>query len=141
MLSRIDLWIGKTLFLPLIIKLCHLLRQSQYAIARLFWFAAMLSGLYRADHVIDYLIFGLGSLIMMLTASLRADRPTRSQLWFRIFAIAALAARLATVAAGGSLVGIEFWIFVLIAEYAMTIQTLPPRNVEKTTARSVQAET
>lgn len=141
MLSRIDLWIGKRLFLPLIMKLCHLLRQSQYAIARLFWFAAMLSGLYRAEHVIEYLVFGHSSLIMMLTASLRADRPTRSQLWFRIFAIAALAARLATVAAGGSMVGIEFWIFVLIAEYAMTIQTLPPRNIEKTTAHSVQAET
>lgn len=141
MLSRIDLWIGKTLFLPLIIKLCHLLRQSQYAIARLFWFAAMLSGLYRADNFVDYLIFGLGSLIMMLTASLRADRPRRSQLWFRIFAIAALTMRIMTVIAGGSLVGIEFWIFVLIAEYATTIRTLPPRNVEKTTARSVQAET
>ena len=139
MLSRIDLWIGKTLFVPLIIKLCHLLRQSQYAIARLFWFAAMLSGLYRADHAFDYLVFGLGSFIMMLTASLRADRPTRSQLWFRMLAIAALAVRIATAAAGGSLVGIEFWIFVLIAEYATTIRTLPPHNVGKSPARSAEA--
>ena len=139
MLSRIDFWIGKTLFLPLIIKLCHLLRQSQYAIARLFWFAAMLSGLYRADHAVDYLVFGLGSFIMMLTASLRADRPTRSQLWFRMLAIVALAVRIATIAAGGSLDGIEFWTFVLIAEYATTIRTLPPRNVKKTSARSANA--
>ena len=36
---------------PVCFRLCHLLRQSQYAIARLFWFAAILSGLYRANHM------------------------------------------------------------------------------------------
>jgi hypothetical protein len=36
---------------PVCFRLYHLLRQSQYAIARLFWFAAILSGLYRANHM------------------------------------------------------------------------------------------
>lgn len=139
MLARIDHWIGKTLFMPLIVKLCHLTRQTQYAVARLFWFAAMLSGLYRSEHVFDYIVFGLGSFFMMLTASLRADRPARSHLWFRLLALVLLVVRIGDIALGGPALGIEFWVFVLIAEYAATIRTLPPRKNSKPAARSAEA--
>src|SRR3546814_5005009 len=47
--AKIDQWIGKTLFVPPIIKLCQLTRQSQFAVSRLFWFIAALDGFYRAD--------------------------------------------------------------------------------------------
>lgn len=130
-LRKFDLWIGKTLFIPPIVKLCHLTRQSQYAVSRLFWFMAMLSGLYRADTAADYLIFGMGSFFMMLTASLRADHPTASWFWFRMVAFLGLAMRLGSAIAGASLIGIEYWLFILFAEYAATIRTLPPRESGK----------
>ena len=47
--SKIDHWIGKTLFVPPIVKLCQLTRQSQFAVSRLFWFVAAQEGLYRAE--------------------------------------------------------------------------------------------
>ena len=48
-LTSVDVWIGRTLFLPPIIKFCQLTRQSQFAVSRLFWFLAALDGFYQAD--------------------------------------------------------------------------------------------
>ncbi|MGH6782681.1 MAG: hypothetical protein ACREB5_11335 [Sphingomonadaceae bacterium] len=140
MFTRIDLWVGKTLFVPPIIKFCQLTRQTQHAVSRLFWFAAMLSGLYWATNAVDYLIFGLGSLAMMLTASLRADYPTRSTLWFRIFALVSLVLRVALALAGEGVDGIEFWFLVLVAEYAATIRTIPPLESKQAAGRRAGAE-
>ena len=47
--ARADAWVGKTLFIPPIIKLCQLTRQTQFAVSRLFWFIAALDGFYRAN--------------------------------------------------------------------------------------------
>ena len=130
-LEKIDLWIGKTLFVPPIIRFCQLTRQSQFAASRLFWFVAALDGFYRADTLFSAILFGVLSTIMMLTASLRADMPTRSSMWFRMFALAFLILDLVTGAVTGRWAGTEFWIFVLIAEYASTIRTIPPRERKK----------
>jgi hypothetical protein len=130
-LDKLDHWIGKNLFVPPIVKLCQLTRQSQYAVSRLFWFVAALDGFYRADTLFASVLFGVLSLVMMVTASLRADMPTRSSKWFRLFALAFLILDLITGAVTGKWAGTEFWLFVLIAEYAATIRTLPPRDAEK----------
>jgi hypothetical protein len=135
-MDSIDRWIGKTLFVPPIIRFCQLTRQSQFAVSRLFWFVAALDGLYRADTIFSAILFGGLSVVMMVTASLRADSPTRSSMWFRMFAIVLLAADLANGAVTGERAGIEFWLFVLIAEYASTIRTIPPLEVETTAARA-----
>jgi surface polysaccharide O-acyltransferase-like enzyme len=133
-LEKLDHWIGKNLFVPPIVKLCQLTRQSQYAVSRLFWFVAALDGFYRAETLFSSVLFGVLSLVMMVTASLRADMPTRSSMWFRMFALAFLILDLITGAATGKWAGTEFWLFVLIAEYAATIRTLPPRESEKAAA-------
>jgi hypothetical protein len=130
-LTAIDVWIGKTLFLPPIIKLCQLTGQSQFAVARLFWFIAALDGFYRSETLFSSVIFGLMSIFMMLTASLRADMPAYSSLWFRMLALMFLVLDLAKGARTGEWSGIEFWIFVLIAEYAATIRTIPPLEQRK----------
>jgi len=140
LIRKFDMWIGKTLFVPPIIKLCHLTRQSQYAISRLFWFMAMLSGLYRADSVLDYTIFGLGSFLMMLTASLRADQPTDSWLGFRMICLVALILKLPAAAMTGQWLGMEYWLFILIAEYAATIRTLPPRETKEKARKLAEAK-
>jgi hypothetical protein len=130
--TAIDLWIGKTLFLPPIIKFCQWTRQSQFAVSRLFWFIAALDGFYRADTLFASVLFGGLSLFMMVTASLRADMPTRSSLFFRMLAIAFLMLDLLKGATTGLWAGVEFWLIVLIAEYAATIRTIPPHEAKET---------
>ena len=125
-LTSIDRWIGKKLFVPPIIKLCQVTRQSQFAVSRLFWFIAALDGLYRAETLLGSILFGGVSIVMMVTASLRADMPTRSLIWFRMLALALLALDLVKAVGMGEWSGVEFWIFVLVAEYAATIRTIPP---------------
>ena len=124
--AEIDQWAGKTLFVPPIIKLCQVTRQSQFAVARLFWFIAALDGLYRAETVVGAVIWGGLSVVMMITAARRADSPTASLRFFRLLGIVLLVLDLLKGAATGAWAGAEFWAFVLIAEYAATIRTLPP---------------
>jgi len=138
-LTAIDLWIGKNLFLPPIIKLCQLTGQSQFAVSRLFWFIAALDGFYRAETLISSVIFGLMSIFMMLTASLRADMPAYSSLWFRMLALAFLGLDLLKGAKTDEWAGTEFWLFVLIAEYAATIRRIPPREIKTAAKPSAKA--
>lgn len=129
--TDIDLWIGKTLFIPPIIKLCHLTRQSQFAISRLFWFIVALDQLRIAHTLGAQILAGLFCIAMMLTASLRADMPTFSMMWFRFLAMGFLTLDLIEGLAMGLWRGAEIWLFVLIAEYAATIVTLPPDETRK----------
>ncbi|NTZ43831.1 hypothetical protein G7A66_12195 [Altererythrobacter sp. SALINAS58] len=138
--AKVDHWIGKTLFVPPIIKLCQLTRQSQFAVARLFWFIAALDGLYRAETVFAMVLWGGFSLVMMVTAATRADRPTASFMFLRLLALLLLGLDLAKGAATGELAGIEFWIFVLVAEYAATIRTIPPKKTAKLADKTATAK-
>jgi hypothetical protein len=138
-LTDIDVWIGRTLFVPPIVKFCQVTGQSQFAVSRLFWFVAALDGFWRADSMVSSVIFGVMSIVMMLTASLRADMPSQSMMGFRMLAIAFLALDLFKAVSTGAWAGIEFWLLVLIAEYAATIRTIPPREEKKKAARAAQA--
>lgn len=134
--SKIDLWIGKTLFVPPIIKLCQLTRQSQFAVSRLFWFIAALDGFYRADTLFSSILWGGVSVLMMITATRRADHPTASFMFFRMLGVFFLALDLVKGAATGEWAGSEFWFLVLIAEYASTIRHVPPREIARAAAKA-----
>ena len=127
--AKADAWIGKTLFIPPIIKLCHATRQTQYAVSRLIWFVAALDGFYRAETLFSSILWGGLSVVMMITAVKRADAPTPTFLFFRLLSVVLFIVELLKVAVTGEWAGVEFWIFVLIAEYAATIRSLPPRDV------------
>jgi hypothetical protein len=133
--TEIDRWIGKTLFLPPIIKLCQLTRQSQFAVSRLFWFMAALDGFYRADTLFSSILWGGMSILMMVSASRRADTPTGSFMFFRLLAVAMLVFDLVRGVTTGAWAGVEFWLFVVVAEYAATIRTIPPLRGTKRTAQ------
>jgi hypothetical protein len=126
--SKVDGWIGRTLFVPPIIKLCQVTRQSQYAVSRLFWFVAALDAFYYAETLFSSLLWGGMSVFMMVTAVRRADSPTASFMFFREVLLSA---------GSGEWEGAEFWIFILVAEYAATIRTIPPPAI----ARAAAAET
>ncbi|WP_373492521.1 hypothetical protein [Parasphingorhabdus sp.] len=138
--KKIDHWIGKTLFVPPIIKLCQITRQSQFAVSRLFWFIAALDGFYRADTLFGSILWGGISIIMMVSAARRADSPTASFMFFRLIAIFLLAIDLIKSATTGEWAGIEFWIFVLVAEYAAIIRTIPPKETSKSAVKASQAK-
>ena len=139
MLANLDAWLGRTLFVPPIIKLCQLTRQSQFAVYRLFWFIAALDGFYRSETLLSSVIFGVLSLVMMFTASLRADAPTRSSFWMRMIALVLLIVDILAGAITGAWAGVEFWIFVLVAEYAATIRTIPPLTDKRSSPRATEA--
>src|SRR3546814_16964577 len=75
-----------------------------------------------------------------ISAALRADRPAWSFMCFRLLAVVCLAFNLVRGATMGEWAGCEFWIFVLIAEYAATIRTLPPAETSKIAAKGSVAE-
>lgn len=136
--TQIDHWIGNTLFVPPIIKICHLTRQSQFAVARMFWFVAALNGLYHADTLIGRVIWGGMSIVMMITAVRRADRPAASLMFFRLLAAALLIFDILNATVSGAWQGAEFWIFVLFAEYAAAIRNLPPTTKTKPRQRATE---
>ncbi len=139
LLDVIDHWIGRTLFVPPIVKLCQLTRQSQFAVSRLFWFIAAMDGFYRADTLFASILFGAMSVLMMVTASLRADMPTRSSMWFRMLALLFFGLDLIGGLFAGKWAGTEFWLFVLIAEYAAAIRTIPPTEKKKAMGEAREA--
>ena len=127
--TKVDQWIGKNLFIPPIIKLCQLTRQTQFAVSRLFWFFAALDAFYHAKTLFTSLLWGGVSVFMLVTANQRADSPTTSFMFLRLFALVFLMLDLATGVATGAWAGVEFWLLVLVAEYAATIRTIPPREL------------
>jgi hypothetical protein len=131
MLSRIDLWIGKTLFIPIIIRACQRFGVTQYAMHRMLWFVACLHGLYYAEDWIGYIVFGLGSLIMCLSAALIPNWPVSSFLWFRMLVLVSVPVIAPLVITGRNYHTIFYTLFVLFAEYAATIRTIPPLEVKE----------
>lgn len=132
--AKVDHWIGTTLFFPPIVKICQLTRQSQFAVSRLFWFVAALDGFSRAETVFGSILWGGISAFMMVSAAWRADSPTPSFMQFRLLAVAMFVSEMVRGAVTGEWAGVEFWVFVLIAEYAAIIRTIPPRQTAKRAA-------
>lgn len=135
-LAKVDAWVGKTLFIPPIIKLCQVTGQTQFAVSRLFWFITALDGFYRAETLFSSLLWGGMSVVMMITAAKRADSPTASFMFFRMLAALFLILEVVRSATTGEWAGVEFWILVLVAEYAATIRTVPPSDLPE--KRSVE---
>ncbi|WP_235398862.1 hypothetical protein [Sphingomonas sp. SRS2] len=137
-MTNIDVWVGKTLFIPPIVKLCQITKQSQYAVSRLFWFITALDQLRIATSLTSQIIAGLFSIFMMFTASMRADMPAFSMMWFRMVALAFLVLDVFSGVVSGTWRGVEIWVLVLFAEYAATITTIPPKE-DKKAARNLRA--
>jgi hypothetical protein len=59
-------------------------------------------------------------------------------LWFRLLALAFLATDVIAGLTAGRWAGIEFWVLVLLAEYAATIETIPPTESGQATIQSAE---
>jgi len=127
-LVEVDAWAGKTLFVPIIIRVCQLTGQSQYAISRLLWLMAGLYLLYFAEGAANTIIFGLLCFFLMLSAGLRADMPTHGFVWVRAMWWAFFLYDALLMAIGEADRHVAADIIILFAEYATTITTVPPRS-------------
>jgi hypothetical protein len=132
MLRRIDAWIGKTLFVPIIIRICQRFKMTQYAFHRYCWFYACLHGLYFADDWIGKVIFGIGAPVMCLMSAMFADVAISETRWFRYFIL--LTAPwfvLPEALFGENYEKAVYTLVVLFAEYATTIKTIPPLEAKE----------
>lgn len=130
-MKRLDIWLGKTLFHPPIIALCHATRQTQYAIHRAFWFFAALHATYYAkdDGWVTATIVWLWVIVSFIDAVAVPDRHATSYGFMRAFYwFFFLIGVIGFITLGDLSSGTVRALMILFAEYAATIKTLPPRR-------------
>lgn len=143
-MKRLDIWLGKTLFHPPIIALCHATRQSQYAVHRALWFFAALHATYYAkDDGWGWAIFMWSWVIISFIGAVAVpDMEAKSHGFFRaVYWIFFLIGVAGFVVLGDLSNGTVRALMILFAEYAATIKTLPPRRTreKKASGKAVKA--
>ncbi|WP_327752841.1 hypothetical protein VVT58_00375 [Sphingobium sp. SJ10-10] len=143
-LTRLDAWLGMTLFHPPIILLCQLTRQTQYAMYRALWFFACCHATYYAKDAgwgVAVLMW-LFTVISFLSAAIEPDRPTSSWGGFRLLIWTMLLIATVSLLRGtdASAVAVRNLI-ILFAEYAATIRTIPPgrKRERRSSAKEARA--
>lgn len=137
MLRRFDTWLGSKLFVPIIIRICQATGITQLRFFVLTWWVATLWQFYWLTHGFwGYVFVGVCLLTWTLAAGLnRSLGINDSRYWFRLLVIIGTVLDLAIQDKWQSL---AFDVMILAAEYALTIKTIPPKQVkEKNTRRSV----
>lgn len=132
-LSRLDAWLGKTLFHPPIILVCQFTRQTQYAVHRTLWFFAACHATYYAmadgGGWLWSAFLWLFVVAMFASAAFYPDHPARSVGWVRLFFWASfIIGALASATIGHVTDSTVRSLMILFAEYAATIKTIPPRQ-------------
>lgn len=141
MIARIDLWVGKTLFVPLIIRICQLLGWSQHRFynmtVAIFWLLIIydwLPGTGWLKRTVDVLF----CTCMMIRAAVKPDAPTKKTAMcngIRRFVLLMFFLNLViTIARSPDFTGMAFTItglVLLFALYAQTIDTIPPREIRE----------
>lgn len=130
-IAAFDAWLGRRVFHPPIIWVCQRARITQWAFYRYAWWIAALWIVGRDDHTstLQSVWLVIFALIRTLSAGLALNRPATSsrllRMVFLTFAVldALMAARLHRVTAS-----LCTDLLVLLAEYATTIVTIPPRR-------------
>lgn len=108
--------------------LCRTTRQSNAAVARLFWFLAAIDGYCHATNFVSLITFSGMTAFMLVAGSLHADRHTRSRFSFRVLGLGLLLLFIIRALLTRTWAGTEFWLFVLFAQYA-PVATIPyPRH-------------
>lgn len=151
MLDRLDRWFGKAIMQPPIIWLCQRTGMTQRAVYRYGWMLATWTLVMRIgfEGMGDW-IFAILAILLTLMETARAafmpDAPApRSDFLRRIVLLFAIfdVVRLVMGAVQHGFQGFSWthaWdLFALIAEYAKTIDTIPPRRMREPAARRSEA--
>ncbi|RVT93736.1 hypothetical protein [Sphingomonas crocodyli] len=150
-MTRIDAWVGRTLFVPLIIRLCQLTGMTQYAVSNYAWVAAGLTMVARLKFdngwAIAWAVFVMAFvLIDVIIGGLFPNLSRGGSPFIRKFVLALLLIFGPLDALEWALGGhkpnplIYAWnFFALLAEYAKTIKTIPPLEKRKSKALEARA--
>ena len=143
MLNRLDTWIGRELMHPPIIWFCRRTGMTQRAVSRYAWMLAAWTLVMRIS------FDGIGNrlfavLVILMTvretaiAAIAPDRPAvpigflrRAIVLLTVFDIATLTVVTARHGFPGLHWGLAWDLFALVAEYAKTIDTIPPRRIKE----------
>lgn len=139
--ERLDHWLGKTLFVPVIIRICQRAGMTQYRFHRYGLFAAGLYGVGFSEGWLAKGLFAFIALIFCLGATLLGDMPEKpsARFWrlLPVFMLVLLAALL--VPTGKVPITTGFWLLCAFAEYALTIKTIPPLEAKEPKKTRVMA--
>jgi hypothetical protein len=80
MIDRMDGWIGRTLFVPLIIRWCQAARMTQYAVSKYLWAIAFMYALVTLPRIttfdwVVWVIMALCAFAAIVRAALMPDSP------------------------------------------------------------------
>lgn len=129
--ERIDSWVGRNLFVPLVIRWCQQFGVTQHRVHRVCWFIAALLAFYFAHSLASKVFLGCFAVLMCLMAGLMSDNvPSTSWRWFRLMIIGFLAYDAFQLDYRP-----VYDMLVLIAEYASTIRTIPPLEAKEPMAK------
>lgn len=143
-----DVKIGKKIFHPIVIKLCHILKCNQYRLSRDIWFMTF-AGLAIHEVFIKHeplvwwkwmvlTIFFLSAVVFKDTKS-SADPITRGLLWVNLLSFI-VAFVVVGYTIGQFVSGLVTGVILLIAEYAKTIDTIPPKKDKQKKSKEVYHE-
>ena len=136
MWEKIDTWVGKTLFVPIIIRICQKTGINQYYFHRICWALAWFIWLYRSDSIFLTVLCSFFAMFAIIGLALWPDSPkgVTSMRFLRMMWLVLLCLNLVDpvlhvmfgegIRVHGS--GIITNVSILFAEYAATIKTIPP---------------
>lgn len=130
LMADLDRWISRTLFAPVLIEFCELTRQTPFAASRLFLFLAMMDGFYTAQDEFGLALFGSLGFYMAVRASTWADSTAKSYPLVRAIVWAIVFYGIMKGCLTGEWVGTEFWILVVMSEYAKLIGHVSEQPLE-----------
>jgi hypothetical protein len=146
---------GARIFKPLVIFICQRTGLTQYALYRYLWMTVAVLAVYGAlvdkDGWVWLTIVGLWAVITTVVAATIPNHPVNlhpviSQAFRVLFIVLSIVhalghvASLATTGTFGWHVGCPTDLLVLLAEYAATITTIPPREIKEKKRQAKLAE-
>lgn len=134
-MKRLDLWLGKNLFQPPIIRWCQLTGMTQYAVHRYLWWVIILYAIWSIkpdDHWGEKTLLIVLGIYQTISAGLVPDRHAVETRWLRFLFIPLLAFDLLSAVVLAHFPS-PTAALALFAEYALTIKTIPPRETKQAT--------
>lgn len=130
MIGRIDAWVGKTLFVPVIIRICQAAGITQYRFHWIIWASVNWLSVWRMEWLGWKITSACMAVLFTWIIFNNGDYPQQQRPWLRLFMLFCWASATLARSLDDAVYHVVFAL-VLSAEYALTIKTIPPLEAEK----------
>lgn len=142
-LRETDVWIGKNIFHPQVIFLCRLLNSTQHRLQMDLWFLGFMGSicfqLSISKEPVSWFDWLILTILFLAAILISPQKRGASYLWLRIFLLVSAFSKTLEVIISvykdtldySYIVNLVINIMFLIAEYATTIDTIPPLGSSK----------